>query len=61
MCVRSTWTIVTGWCHRLVTKPYQHLHPYIDQHLLSSTYTLHMVSVFGGYICHVMSVTLPNC
>ena len=36
------------------------LHPYIDQHLLYSTYMFHIVSVFGGYVRHFMSVTLTK-
>ena len=35
--------------------------PYIDTHLLLlTTITFHAVSFFGGYVRHVMSVTLPK-
>ena len=34
--------------------------PFIDQHLLYWTNTFHKVSLFGGYVRHVMPVTLPK-
>ena len=34
--------------------------PFIDRHLLYSTITFQAVFLFGGYVRHVMSVTLPK-
>ena len=52
---RQSWDGSIG-----VTKLQQHPPPYIGQHLLNSTYTFHIASVFGGYVRHVMSALLPK-
>ena len=48
-----------GWCHGCRHQASSTSAPYIDHHLLYSTFTFHTVSLFGGYVRHVMSVTLP--
>ena len=52
---RQSW--IGSMRYRQVTKLHQHLHPYIYQHLLYSTYTFHIVSMLVP-LCPSHS---PNC